>query len=166
MTARTTAAITATVGGVLWMAAALLVLLGDDPGGIGLGADGLCFAAGAVMLAAAAVTAGYATVAQAPLWLRVLVPVAVLLLAWILYASLATAARALADSERAADGVLVGGCGVVAVVVGVVLGVALRRAGPGRRGRASGARAAGGGRADAAETAGRRAARGGHRAAR
>jgi hypothetical protein len=180
MTARTTAAITATLGGVLWVAAALLVLVGDVPGGLGLGADGLCFAAGAVVLAAAALAAGYATVAQAPLWLRVLVPVAVLLLAWILYASLAAATQALADSDRGADGVLVGGCGAVAVVAGVVLGlvrrVTTRRAGPGRRARTAGARAAsgsgagsrvvGGGRSDEAETAGRRAARRGHRAAR
>lgn len=86
----------AVVGALAWLIAVALVGFGDGDGDGGVAAS-VCHGFGVVALAVALLAGGYATVATAPAWLRAIVCLAVLLLGWIVLASVAAAARAVYD---------------------------------------------------------------------
>ncbi len=92
MRASKIASVAALVGGVAWLAKVALIW-----GNGGENIDGGLVAAGYLLglafLVVALLAGGYSTVATAPGWLRGVVSVAVLLLGWIIFASIDTAAK-------------------------------------------------------------------------
>ncbi|HET6625542.1 MAG TPA: hypothetical protein VFG63_04070 [Nocardioidaceae bacterium] len=139
MRASKIASAAALLGGVAWLTEVALVWA--NGGDHSDGPPGVVHLIGIVVLAIALLAAGYATVATAPVWLRAVVSVAVLLLGWIIYASIDTAARGASDGGGWLGdelGVLI--CAVVAVVAGG-LGLARSRSAPPAPQRAGGHRA-------------------------
>lgn len=128
MTAQKTAAVTAVLGGLLWLVAALSA---------GSGLAAVCFVAGGLLLVVALFAGGYTTVATAPAWLRVLVPVAVVALGWIVFASVDAAAQGATSNDSRGDALAAGVCGIVAMIGGVAGGLVgwrrTRAAAPRRR---------------------------------
>ena len=121
MTAQKTASVTAVLGGVLWLLAALGV------------ATGLCFAAGLVLLVVALLAGGYTTVAAAPVWLRLLVPVAVVALGWIVFASIDAAMHGITATGSQGDRLTLVVGAVLALVGGALGWLRVRAAAPSAR---------------------------------
>lgn len=92
------ASIAALAGGVAW-----LVKVGLIWGNGGTNTDGglvsVCYLLGLVALTVALLAAGYSVVASAPVWLRVVVSVAVLALGWIIFGSIDSAAKGVYDGD-------------------------------------------------------------------
>lgn len=163
-----TATVAALFGGLAWFVQALLVWGsggGPDNGGGGNGGGALaavCYVVGAVALAAALLAGGYSTVSTAPLWLRAVVPVAALLLGWIVLGSISTAAGDLGSGDgwaRDEVGVLV--FAAVALVAGAAGLVRVRTVAPPPRSGAPETRRTAGHRAPDQRSSGHRAS--GHR---
>lgn len=115
MRAGKVASLAAVIGGVLWLVRALLVWAAGGSGGDVSGVLVVaCSVAGFAAIAVALLTAGYSTVATAPMWLRLVVSVALLSLGWVVYVSLA---------EVCGDGptvLLSAACALLAGAVGLV----------------------------------------------
>ena len=120
----------AVVGALAWLIAVALVGFGGGDGGV---VASLCRGLGVVALAVALLAGGYATVATAPPWLRAVVCLAVLLLGWIVLASVDAAARAVYDGTGWFDDE-VGAVAVAAIaLVAGVVGLARTRSLPRER---------------------------------
>jgi hypothetical protein len=92
------ASVAALVGGVAW-----LVKVGLIWGNGGTNTDGglvaVCYILGLLALGVALLAGGYSVVATAPVWLRVVVSLAVLALGWIIFGSIDSAAKGLYSGD-------------------------------------------------------------------
>lgn len=86
------ASFAALVGGVAWLVKVALIWAngGENTDG---GPVAACYFLGLVVLAVALLAGGYTTVATAPAWLRLVVSVATVLLGWIIFTSIGSAAQ-------------------------------------------------------------------------
>lgn len=120
MTANRVASVAGVLGGVSWLAKVGLIWAN---GGTNTdeGIVAVLYLAGLLVLAIAALAAGYAVVTTAPIWLRVVVSVATLALFWILYSVIDSAAQAMYSGGGWLDdelGIVV--TAVLALLVGLV----------------------------------------------
>ena len=124
MRASKIASLTALIVGVAWLLKVILIWAGGGANTDG-GLVAVSYFVGVAALAVALLTGGYAVVARAPVWLRAVVSVATLLLGWILFTSIDSAAKGVYSADgwfRDELGILI--CALVALVVG---GIGFRR---------------------------------------
>jgi hypothetical protein len=88
------AAVLALLGAVAWLVEVALIW-GNGGTNTDGGVAGLCHVVGLVALGLALLAGGYATVANAPIWLRTVVSLATLALGAVVFTALDDAARAL-----------------------------------------------------------------------
>jgi hypothetical protein len=114
----------AVVGGLLWLVEVASVWAGAAGDGLLTGALTLF---GGLALAVALLAGGYSVVSTAPVWLRVLVSAAVLVLGWVLFLTIDSTAKGIYSS----DGWLHDEIGILVVAgLAVIVGAVVFRASP------------------------------------
>ena len=120
MTANRVASVAGILGGLLWLVKAGLIW-GNGGTNTDEGIVAVFYLAGLLVLAVAALAAGYAVVTTAPIWLRALVSVATLALFWILFSVIDSAAHAVYSGDGWLDdelGIVV--TAVLALLAGLI----------------------------------------------